>query len=284
MTIDAHQHFWRYDAVRDGWITDAMSRLRRDFLPGEFEEECKANGIDGSIAVQADQSENETNFLLDLAKENERVLGVVGWVDLRSESIAERLQFFTQFEKLRGFRHIAQAEADDQFLVGRDFTRGISLLREFGFTYDILIYPKQLPAAMELALRFPEQPFVVDHLAKPLIKEGCLEPWASYMRTLAQNTNVFCKLSGLVTEADWMQWKAEDLRPYLDVVFEAFGPERLMFGSDWPVCLLAAGYARVKEVIESYVRVHAAQHKEKIFGGNAMRFYGLKAATHGLAA
>lgn len=269
--------------MRDGWITDAMSRLKRDFLPEDFERECKANGIDGSIAVQVDQSEAETLLLLDLAKERERILGVVGWVDLLAQSVGERLQFFSQFRKLRGFRHIAQAEPDDQFLVGRDFTRGISRLREFGFTYDILIYPKQLPAAIELASRFPEQPFVVDHLAKPLIKDGCREPWASYMRTIAQNTNVLCKVSGLATEADWLHWKAEDLWPYLDVVFEAFGPERLIFGSDWPVCLLAGTYPRVKEVVETYVNAHAPQHKEGIFGGNAIRFYGVEADSRGLA-
>ena len=284
MIIDSHQHFWRYDPVRDGWITDEMSRLQRDFLPEDFECECKANRIDGSIAVQADQSEAETLFLLDLAKEREGILGVVGWVDLLSQSVGERLQFFSQFRKLRGFRHIAQAEPDDQFLVGRDFTRGISLLREFGYTYDILIYPKQLPAAIELASRFPEQLFVVDHLAKPLIKDGGREPWASHIRTIAQNKNVYCKASGLVTEADWLHWKPDDVRSYLDVVFEAFGPERLMFGSDWPVCLLAATYRQVKDLIGSYVEVHAPQQKENIFGGNAIRFYGLKAASDGLAA
>ena len=284
MTIDSHQHFWKYDPARDGWITDEMSRLKRDFLPEDFEHECKANGIDGSIAVQADQSENETLFLLDLAKRSERIAGVVGWVDLRSPAAEERLQFFSHHKKLRGFRHIAQGEPDDQFLVGREFARGISLLRDFGFTYDILIYPKQLPAAIELVSRFPEQPFVVDHLAKPPIKAGGREPWASYMRTIAQNKNVFCKLSGMVTEADWVHWKPEELRPYLDVVFEAFGPERLMFGSDWPVCLLSASYRQVKQIIESYVVANCGQHKEKIFGGNAIRFYGLRAATHGSAA
>jgi L-fuconolactonase len=284
MIVDSHQHFWKYDPVRDGWITDEMSRLKRDFLPEEYEQECKTNGVDGSIAVQVEQSENETLFLLDLAERNEKIVGVVGWVELRSPAVEERLQLFSQHKRLRGLRHIAQGEPDDQFLVGRDFARGISLLRDFGFTYDILIYPKQLPAAIELASRFPEQPLVVDHLAKPPIKDGGREPWASYIRTLAQNKNVFCKVSGMVTEADWVHWKPEELRPYLDVVFEAFGPERLMFGSDWPVCLLAASYRQVKELIWSYVEVHAPKQKENIFGGNAMRFYGLKAASDGFAA
>jgi len=283
MIIDSHQHFWRYDAARHGWITEAMSAIRRDFMPEQFERECVANGVDGSIVVQVDQSEEETHFLLELAERDDRVVGVVGWVDLRAAGVEERLQFFTQSKKLCGFRHIAQVEADD-FLVDRDFAHGISRLRAFGFAYDILIYPRQLQAAIELASRFPEQRFVVDHMAKPLIKDGCREPWASYMRTLAQNANVFCKVSGLVTEADWIHWKTEDIHPYLDIVFEAFGPERLMFGSDWPVCLLAASYRQVKEVIEHYVGAHAATHKYDIFGGNAIRFYGLKAAPHGLAA
>ena len=283
VTIDSHQHFWRYDARRDGWITDSMSVLKRDFLPEELEGECNANGIDATIAVQADQSEAETLFLLKLAEGNERIAGVVGWVDLRSPSVEDRLRFFAKFEKLCGFRHIVQAEPDDRFLVSKDFTRGIARLGEFGFTYDILIYPRQLTAAIELVSQFPEQRFVVDHMAKPEIKTGSREPWAKQMRIIAQNSNVHCKLSGLVTEADWHDWKPEDMIPYLDVVFEAFGPDRLLFGSDWPVCLLAASYRQVKKLIESYVEVHAAEHKQKIFGGNAMRFYGVKADFHGLA-
>lgn len=283
-SIDSHQHFWRYDAARDAWITGAMSILKRDFLPEELERECDANGIEASIAVQADQSEEETLFLLDLAQRNNRIAGVVGWVDLRSPRVDERLLFFAQFKKLRGFRHIVQAEPDDLFLVGSDFLRGLARLYDFGFTYDILIYPRQLPAAIELASRLPEQRFVLDHLAKPDIKGGGREPWASYMKTVAQSKNVYCKISGLVTEADWLHWRPEDFRPYLDIVFEAFGPERLMFGSDWPVCLLAASYQRVKQLIKTYVDLHAANHKADIFGGNAVRFYGLKAAPHGLAA
>ena len=284
MTIDSHQHFWRYDAARDGWIKDSMSVLKRDFLPEELEGECKANGIDATITVQADQSEADTLFLLDLAKRSKRIAGVVGWVDLRSPSVEDRLRFFAKFEKLCGLRHIAQSEPDDRFLVSRDFTRGMARLGEFGFTYDILIYPRQLTAAIELVSQFPEQRFVVDHMAKPEIKTGSREPWARHMQIIAQNSNVYCKLSGLVTEADWLHWKPEDMIPYLDVVFEAFGPDRLMFGSDWPVCLLAASYRQVKQLIESYVEVHAAEHKQNIFGGNAMRFYGVKADVHGLAA
>ncbi len=284
MKIDSHQHFWNYDPARDTWITEEMSILKRDFLPEDLDHEYQANGIDASIAVQADQSENETLFLLDLANRNSKIAGVVGWVDLCSSKAAERLAFFSQFEKLRGFRHIAQAEPDERFLVRDDFVRGIAGLREFGFTYDILIYPKQLPAALELVAKLPEQRFIIDHLAKPEIKTRGAASWATHMRNIAQNPNVYCKLSGLVTEADWHHWKSEDFKPYLDVVFDAFGPQRLMFGSDWPVCLLAGSYRRVKQVIEDYLNGHSEDEKEKIFGDNAVGFYGLKTVRHGFAA
>ena len=284
MKIDSHQHFWRYDTARDAWITDSMAVLKRDFLPEHLAAELAANGFDASIAVQADQSENETMFLLDLAEKNERVAGVVGWVDLLSPRLAENLEYFSHFSKLRGFRHIAQAEPDDRFLVREDFLKAVAQLRPFGFTYDILIYPKQLPAAIELAARLPEQRFVIDHLAKPQIKAGKTAPWAAQMREIAQNRNVFCKISGLVTEADWKHWKPDDFKPYLDVVFDAFAADRLMFGSDWPVCLLAATYRQVNQLMEEYVKGYSEADKEKFFGGNAARFYELNMAPHGLAA
>jgi L-fuconolactonase len=284
MNIDSHQHFWRYDAVRDAWITDAMAVLKRDFLPEHLAAELTANGMDASVAVQADQSESETMFLLDLAEKNQRIVGVVGWVDLLSSRVAARLEHFSRFSKLCGFRHVVQAEPDDRFLVRADFVRGVAQLRTFGFTYDILIYPRQLPAAIELAVRLPEQRFVIDHLAKPEISAGKIEPWATQMRKIAQNKNVFCKVSGLVTEADWKHWKADDFKPYLDLVFDAFGTDRLMFGSDWPVCLLGATYRQVKRLVEDYVKDFPQADKEKIFGGNAARFYALKSAQHGLAA
>jgi len=283
MKIDSHQHFWRYDAARDAWITESMAVLKRDFLPEHLAAELSANGIDASIAVQADQSENETMLLLDLAEENKRIAGVVGWVDLLSPRVGERLEYFSHFSKLCGFRHIAQGEPDDRFLAREDFVKGVAQLRSFDFTYDILVYPKQLPAAIELVARLPEQRFVADHVAKPEIKSGKTAPWAAQMREMAQNKNVFCKLSGLVTEADWKDWKADDFKPYLDVVFDAFGVERLMFGSDWPVCLLAATYRQVKQLIDNYVTGCSDADKGKMFGGNAARFYGLK-AQHGLAA
>jgi L-fuconolactonase len=284
MRIDSHQHFWKYNAVRHSWITDEMSILKRDFLPEDLDQELSANGIDATIAVQADQSEDETLFLLQLAERNPSVAGVVGWIDLRSPRAAKRMKFFSQFDKLRGFRHIAQEEPDDHFLMRPDFVRGIACLRQFGFTYDILIYPEQLPAARELVARFPQQPFVIDHIAKPEIKAKSRSGWAALMHKIAASPNVYCKLSGLVTEADWHHWKKEDCRPYLDVVFDAFGPGRLMFGSDWPVCLLAASYQQVLQIIEEYVQDYSADIREKIFGGNAAQFYRLKMARHGFAA
>lgn len=276
MRVDAHQHFWHYNPQRDTWITKEMTVLKRDFLAGDLRGELIANRFDASIAVQADQSEAETAFLLDIAARAPWVAAVVGWVDLSNPRIVERLKYFTQFSKLRGFRHIVQAEPDDRFLVRADFVRGLRELQPFGFTYDLLVYPHQLPAAIELVQKLPAQPFVLDHTAKPDIKNGKLTDWKTRIHELAQSPNVCCKLSGLVTEADWHSWKYEDFVPFLDVVFEAFSPDRLMFGSDWPVCLLAASYAQVVQIIEGYIERHAPAAQGKIFGENAFRFYGVE--------
>ena len=283
MIIDAHQHFWKFDPVRNSWITDEMSILKRDYFPQDLARALDANHVDASVAVQADQSEKETLFLLDLANLNNRIAGVVGWVDLRSPRLADRLRFFSQFPKLVGFRHIAQSEPDDRFLAREDFVNGVAQLRQFGFTYDILLYPRQLPAALALITKLPDQRFVIDHLAKPEIKSKKIEPWGTQMRAIAQNQNVYCKLSGMVTEADWRHWKPDDFRPYLDIVFDAFGPDRLMFGSDWPVCLCAASYAQVKQIIDGYLQ-QVSTEVDKILGGNAIRFYRLNITQHGLAA
>ena len=284
MNIDSHQHFWTYNPARHGWIDDNMGVLKRDFLPEELAGELDAAKIGASIAVQADESEQETWFLLDLATRSRSIAGVVGWIDLASPAIDERLRFFSQFEKLCGFRHVVQSEPDDRFVVQPDFMRGISRLQEFGFTYDILIYPRQLPAAIELVGKFPGQRFVVDHLAKPEIKTKNIATWARHLGDIARSANVYCKLSGLVTEADWRRWTPTDFDPYLEVVFEAFGADRLMFGSDWPVCLLAASYQQVKQIVEEYLDRKAPTGREKIFGANAIRFYDLKAHANGFAA
>ncbi len=284
MIIDAHQHFWHYDAERDSWITPEMAVLKRDYLPDELCRELAANGIDGCVAVQAAQSENETQFLLGLAERYPQIAGVVGWVDLRAATIRERLAHFSQFRKLRGFRHIVQSEPDDRFLLSDNFCRGLSYLQEFNFAYDILIYPRQLPAAIELVRRFPRQRFVVDHLAKPSIRTAELHPWAEQMRQLGAHPNVWCKLSGLVTEAEWRNWTPQQFRPYFDVVFEAFGPDRLMFGSDWPVCLLSASYREVKALVCDAISGLSVEEQQSILGLNAISFYGLEVSQHGFAA
>jgi L-fuconolactonase len=277
MRIDSHQHFWRYDPVKDGWITGEMDVLKRDFLPEELIGELQANGMNGCVAIQASQSEQETLFLLELAELHWVIRGVVGWVDLLAPDLPLTLERFSRYRTLRGFRHILQSEPDDRFMLLPEFQRGIGYLVRSGFTYDILIYPKQLSAAIELVNRFPEQRFVIDHLAKPAIRARQIDGWNHQIREIAKNPNVYCKLSGLVTEADWRHWNHEDFTPYLDVVFDAFGADRLMFGSDWPVCLLAASYDRVKWIVDHYTRNFSAEEKDKIFGRNAARFYGLAA-------
>jgi L-fuconolactonase len=277
MIIDSHQHFWHYDAARDSWITDEMSVLKRDFLPDDLHKELAANGVEGCVAVQAAQSEDETLFLLELARQNPFIKGVVGWCDLRSAGLAARLEYFSQFEKLCGFRHVVQAEPDDDFLLREEFLRGISLLKNFNFTYDILIYPKQLPAAIKFVGKFPEQAFVLDHIAKPFIKDRITRPWAEQIRELATYPNLYCKVSGLLTEADWQNWHRDDFKAYLDIVFEAFGADRILYGSDWPVCLLAATYQQVKDILADYTSTLSSQERAKIFQLNATHFYRLKA-------
>lgn len=277
MRIDAHQHFWNYVPARDAWITPEMSAIRRDFLPGDLAGELRAHSIDGTIAVQVDTSEEENRFLLELAERFPFIRGVVGWVDLTRPDIAERLEDLRRFPRLCGFRHIVQNEADDNFMLRADFGRGIAALSRFGFRYDILIYPRQLPAAVALARAHPGQPFVLNHIAKPEIRAGKTEPWARHIRELGACPNVSAKLSGLITEAHWTAWRAEDFKKYLDVVFEAFGTERLMFGSDWPVCLVAGSYSRVVDLLWSYLDGFRAEEKTAIFGGNAARFYGVGA-------
>jgi L-fuconolactonase len=275
MKIDSHQHFWIYNPIRDSWIDESMKVLRRNFFPEDLYPIIKEQNIDGTIAVQADQSEDETNFLLKLAEENDWIVGVVGWIDLMGNDIEQRLEHFSSLKKLKGFRHIVQAEPDNNFMLNEKFQNGISRLKHFNFTYDILVFPHQLPAAIKLSEKHPEQKFILDHIAKPFIKKNEIEPWASEIRELARNKNVFCKISGIVTEADHKNWKPEDIYPYLDVVFESFGYDRLLFGSDWPVCLLAGTYKQVINLIEEYTRNISPEEKEKIFGMNARLFYNI---------
>lgn len=272
MRLDSHQHFWRRDPVQYPWHPPG-SPLDRDWLPTDLAALHRSLGFDGSIAVQARQSLAESDWLLGLADADPRVKGVVGWVDLRCDRVEEELSRLARHPRFVGVRHVAQDEPDDRFLVGEAFLRGISRLRQFDLTYDILIYPRQLPAAIELVSRFPEQPFVLDHIAKPSVRDGVRQPWADQIRELARHGNVLCKVSGMVTEADHRAWKADDFRPYLDVVFEAFGPGRLMFGSDWPVCLLAGSYEQVEGLARDHVRHLGPEASAAFWGGNCERFY-----------
>ena len=274
--IDTHQHFWHYDPVRDDWITEEMSVLKRDYLPSDLAPELKRQHISGCISVQADQSEKETEFLLAQAAAHDFIKGVVGWTDLRSPDIERRLSAYTDRDYICGFRHIVQGEADHNFLLREAFCRGIKALGAFGFTYDILVYPHQLPAVLEFVRRFPDQAFVIDHLAKPYIRDGFIDGWAVLIREIGRSENVYCKLSGMVTEADWKNWAYEDFVPYLDVVMEAFGPRRVMYGSDWPVCRVAATYDEMFGVIRRYAGQFSAEDQEALYSGNAMYFYGIQ--------
>ncbi len=275
MKIDAHQHFWEYDAVKHSWISDKMAVLKQDFLPKHLLEELGKNKIDGCVAVQADQTEDETKFLLSLAAEYDFIKGVVGWVDLRSQDLEDRLSYFKQYPKLVGFRHVVQDEPDVNFMLRQDFRRGISALAAHGFTYDILIFPTQMEVALKLVAAYPNQKFVIDHIAKPYIAKGNTVPWKDNIQSLAAFENVFCKMSGIITEADWKNWDYDQLLPYLDTVFNAFGAERIMFGSDWPVCLLAGKYEVVKAIIAQYTEALSPTEKEMIWGKTASSFYGL---------
>ena len=273
MRIDAHQHFWHYSSEQYPWI-QADTPLEKDYLPIHLVPELHQCHLDGCVAVQARQSLEETRWLCELADQSPIIKAVVGWVDLRSDQVVEQLQQVCQYPKLVGVRHVVQDEPEDNFMLGHSFQRGISYLAQFGLTYDILIYPRQLPAAMRLAENFPDQPFVLDHLAKPFIKDAVLEPWASEIRDLAKHPNVMCKVSGMVTEAKRHYWTEADFKPYLDVVWHAFGPDRLMFGSDWPVALLSGSYSQVYQLALAYFRPLGPDVERKVFGDNARRFYG----------
>lgn len=279
MRVDAHQHYWRFDARRDGWITDDMTVLRRDFLPEHVIPLLREAQIDAVVAVQADQSRAETDFLLSLAGQHEVIRGVVGWVDLCAPDLDEQLAELRTQPPLKGIRHIAQSEPDD-FLTRADVVRGITLAGEHGLTYDILIYPQQLAAAEALVSRCPGVRFVLDHCAKPPVASGDLTAWQRGFSRLAQHDNVVCKLSGLVTEASWDRWSAAELVPCLDAALDCFGADRLMFGSDWPVCLLAARYADVLAVVDRWAEPLSAADRALIFGGTAMTVYRL-APPHG---
>lgn len=272
--IDSHQHFWKFDPVRDSWIEDSMQKIQRDFLPEDLLPLLQENQFSGCVAVQASQSEDETNFLIELASKNDFIKGIVGWIDLRDKNIAERLSHFSKYKKLKGFRHVVQGEADD-FLFREDFRNGISALKTFNYTYDILIFHRQLPAAISLANDFPEQKFVIDHIAKPDIKSGDILSWKKGIEEISKYENVSCKISGMVTEANWNSWKPEDLKPYLDAIFENFSVDKVMFGSDWPVLNVASDYIEVVKTLQDYIAKLSIEDQNKIWFKNASSFYSL---------
>ena len=276
MIIDSHQHFWNYDPKKHSWIDDEMSVIRRDFLSDDLQKVFDENGVDACVAVQADQTTEETDFLISLAENNNFIKGVVGWVDLRSESIEEDLLKYKKYDVVKGFRHVVQEEQDHNFMLRPEFLNGIELLGKYDLCYDILIFPHQLGAALELVNKFPNQKFVIDHIAKPYIKDGFFEGWAVMMREIAKNQKVYCKISGMITEADYKTWTPEQVHPYMKLVLESFGAGRVMYGSDWPVCLVAGNYSIVKALVTDFISDLSQEQQNAIMGGNAAKFYNLK--------
>ncbi len=274
MIIDTHVHFWKYDKIRDAWITNDMKILKQDYVPAHLIPTLKRNDVDGCIAVQASQSEYETHFLVELSKTHPEIKGVVGWVDLLNKNLEERLHFFSGYKIIKGWRHVVQAEPND-FLLREDFQNSIRILAPYKYTYDLLIYHYQLKPALEFVSKFPDQKFVIDHCAKPDIGRKDIDEWKALMKEMARHPNIYCKLSGLLTETKWKQWSPADFYPYLDVVFEAFGTERLMFGSDWPVMLLSGIYVQWKSLLEKYMENFDEEARLNVFGENAIEFYNL---------
>lgn len=275
MVIDSHQHFWIYEAEKHAWLDNDMKVIRKNFLPEDLKIVYQENNIDGCVAVQADQTLAETDFLLDLAEKNDFIKGVVGWVDLRAANIDDTLRQYSKFPKLKGFRHVVQGEADHNFMLRPDFLNGIAALEKYNFTYDILIFPHQLGAALELVRRFPNQKFVIDHIAKPYLKDGFYDGWVVLMKAIGEHKNVYCKLSGMTTEADYKNWTPEQIEPYMQLVLDAFGADRILFGSDWPVCLVAGNYTKTKELVTNFIAKLSSEEQAAIMGGNAMQFYNL---------
>jgi L-fuconolactonase len=275
MVIDSHQHFWKYEPVKHSWIDDDMSVIRRNFSPSDLAKVYQENSIDGCVAVQADQTLEETDFLIDLASINNFIKGIVGWVDLRAENIENVLEKYSTDKIVKGFRHVVQGEVDHNFLLRPNFSRGISLLEKHNFTYDILVFPHQLGSVLEFVKKFPHQKFVIDHIAKPYIKDGYFEGWATMMTAIGKHENVSCKMSGMVTEADFNIWTPEQIHPYMDTVLEAFGSKRILFGSDWPVCLVAGNYSKIKKLTTDFISQLSKIEQNSIMGNNAIEFYNL---------
>ena len=275
MKIDSHHHFWSYSQSEYGWISDDMRSIRCSFLPPDLKQKIAEVGIGSVISVQARQTLAETEDLLSWAQEHDFIRGVVGWVPLVSDSVRADIEKFADRDELKAVRHVLQDEPDDHYMLRDDFNRGGALLKDFGLAYDILIFERHLPQALQFVDRHPQQIFVLDHVAKPRIKEGLLEPWQTNITQLAQRPNVYCKVSGMANEADWGAWTEEQLTPYFDKVFSVFGPQRLMFGSDWPMCLLATSYERWFRLVEQYVARLSDSEQERFWDGTAVEAYRL---------
>ena len=271
--IDAHHHLWLYNLVDYEWMDESMEVLKRDYTPADLEKEMGKSGVDGTVVVQARQLIEETTWLLEMAEQNSFIKGVVGWLDLQSDELRSQLDLFASHPKLVGVRHVIHDEPDDDFMLRPAFVKGIELLQNYNLTYDLLLFPKHLDRALELVNMFPEQRFVLDHISKPFIKAGILEPWKGDMEALASQANVWCKISGMVTEADLNKWKYQDFVPFMQSVVEAFGTDRIMLGSDWPVCLLAGTYSKVYQLVYNFTKTLSTFEQEAIFGNNAFRFY-----------
>lgn len=276
MRVDSHQHFWRYTEQEYDWIGEEEQVIRRDFLPADLAPILKSADIDKCVAVQARQTEEETQWLLSLAEGNDLIAGVVGWIDIKASNLSDQIAAYANRNKLKGFRHVLQGEADPEFMLAPTFVRGLQTLAEHNLTYDLLIFAKQLPQSIELVKQLPNLSIVVDHIAKPdIVNHSDFDAWKAGMEKLASFENVMCKVSGLVTEADVNNWQIDDFKQYLDVVFKAFGPNRIMFGSDWPVCLLGGDYLEIKNIVDRYVNQYYAEYTDEIYGGNAAKFYQL---------
>ena len=273
--IDSHQHFWHYDSSKHVWMDNRMDIIKQDFLPTALFPHLQNCGLGACVAVQANQSEVENEFLLNLTEKNHFIRGIVGWIDLRAENVEVRLEYYKQFSKIKGFRHVIHDEPELDFMLEKAFMKGVSKLKDFDYTYDILIFEKHLPNTIKFIGALPDQPFVIDHIAKPLIKQQITENWASNIKQVAEFENVYCKISALTTEADWANWKKEDFTKYLDTVVQTFGTDRIMYGSDWPVCQLAATYEQQFDIVKEYFSSFSQEEQDKFFGTNAIKFYKL---------
>jgi L-fuconolactonase len=275
MIIDAHQHFWKYDPVNYGWINDDMKVIRRDFGPGDLKPVLEQNGVDGTVVVQVEEKNEDTLFMLDHAERNDFIKGIVGWTDLTGTRLEDDLRSWKRYGKLKGFRAIMQGQPDDRYLANKDFQAGVRKLHAFGYTYDVLVYHDQMTATARFLEKCPDQPMILDHIAKPAIRDGEIKKWREHMKLLASFPNLRCKLSGIITEARWDRWNYDLLFPYLETAAEYFGTDRLCYGSDWPVCLVAGKYDEVLGIVKKFLEQVDAQEREKVLSGNAIEFYNL---------